>query len=538
MLRMKDKIISFCEVLNDIGVLDADELTKIMLKVHKTHKYMTKNNIKVNDGCDIEETFNIMKQYVEPEIGYFKGDKNLFYNLFKIGQDIDIIEFIKYIYKNNKNKVLLTPSVLINYISNIISNNNFKNILITDAYKSLEHLENLISKNEDKMFTLTSQHFLAYEVLKLKFENYENVNTIYTSIYEDMNLKEKYDFIFAVPTFGRKFDKNEQLRKFIAREAEGIATQNLLNYISDNGTLCIILPAKFTFAGDEYEKLRNYIIQNYKIESIHTLPDETFKPHSSIKSYLTFISNKSLSNAHIGELRLDHGKFQVHNEKSISYEEFLSYNSWQIDMILEESEELSKLRKLDLPKVKLKEIADIFRGKSIMKKDISPGKINVLNISNIEDGEIIFDNMDTIDEEERKIKRYELKDGDLVLTCRGTVNKVAIYRKVDDRIVIASANIIVMRFKKQMLSESVKILLESSLGKILLKSFQRGTNVMNINPSDLEELVLPVPSINTQEEIAEEYNKEYLLYKQSIAQAKNKWINSKQKIYEDLFDLK
>jgi restriction endonuclease S subunit len=173
-----------------------------------------------------------------------------------------------------------------------------------------------------------------------------------------------------------------------------------------------------------------------------------------------------------------------------------------------------------------------------MKKDLSSGKINVLNISNIEDGEIIFDNMDTIDEEERKIKRYELKDGDLVLTCRGTVNKVAIYRKVDDRIVIASANIISMRFKKQMLSESVKILLESSLGKILLKSFQRGTNVMNINPSDLEELVLPVPSINIQEEIAEEYNKEYLLYKQSISQAKNKWINSKQKIYEDLFDLK
>jgi Type I restriction modification DNA specificity domain/N-6 DNA Methylase len=538
MLRMKDKIISFCEVLNNIGVIDSDEMMKSMLGVKKTYKYIYKNNTSVNGECDIEETFNVMKKYIEPELGYFKGDKNLFYNLFKIGQDIDVIEFINYVYKNNRNKILLTPHSLINYISNIIKDKNFKNILITDAYKSLEHLESLISENKDKMFTLTSQHFLAYQVLKLEFEDYENVNITYVSIYEDMKLKEKYDFIFAVPTFGRKFDKNEKIRTFIAREADGIATQNLLNYISDNGTLCIILPAKFTFAGDEYEKLRNYIMDNYKIESIHALPDETFKPNSSIKTYLTCISNKSLLNTYIGELRSDSGNLQVHNEKSMPYEDFLSYNSWQVDIILEENEELAKLRKLDLPKVKLKEVADVFRGKSIMKKDISPGKIYVLNISNIEDGEIIFNNMDTIDEEERKIKRYELKDGDLVLTCRGTVNKVAIYRKIDDRIVIASANIIVMRFKKQILSECVKILLESSLGKILLKSFQRGTNVMNINPSDLEEFILPIPSLKIQEEVAEEYNNEYLLYKQSIDQAKNKWISNKQKIYENLFDLK
>lgn len=533
---MKDKIISFCEVLNDIGVIDSDEMMKSMLGVKKTYKYIHKNNTSVNGEYDIEETFNIMKKYIEPELGYFKGDKNLFYNLFKIGQDIDVIEFINYVYKNNRNKILLTPHSLINYISNIINDKNFKNILITDAYKSLEHIESLISENKDKMFTLTSQHFLAYQVLKLELEDYENVNIIYASIYEDMKLKDKYDFIFAVPTFGRKFDKNEKIRTFIAREADGIATQNLLNYISDSGTLCIILPAKFTFAGDEYEKLRNYIMDNYKIESIHSLPDETFKPNSSIKTYLTCISNKSLLNTHIGELRSDNGNLQVHNEKSMPYEEFLSYNSWQIDIILEENEELAKLRKLDLPKVKLKEVADVFRGKSIMKKDISLGKIYVLNISNIEDGEIIFNNMDTIDEEERKIKRYELKDGDLVLTCRGTVNKVAIYRKIDDRIVIASANIIVMRFRKQILSECVKILLESSLGKILLKSFQRGTNVMNINPSDLEEFIVPVPSLKIQEQVAEEYNNEYLLYKQSIDQAKNRWINSKQKIYENLFD--
>ena len=537
MFRMRDKIISFCEVLSNIGVVDQDELTKFMLIVYKTNKYINEKKDN-NNELDIEGIFNIMKEHIEPELGYFKGDKNLFYKLFKIGQKIDIIEFVNHIYKNNKTKVLLTPSSLVSYISDIISNKDSKNILITDAYKSLEHIENLIINNKDKNFTLTAQHFLAYQILKSKFEDYENVKVICTSIYGEINLKEKYDIIFSVPAFGQKFDKNELLKDSISREAEGIATQNLLNYLSDDGILCIVLPAKFTFAGEEYEKLRNYIMRNYKIESIYSLPDETFKPYSSIKSYLTCISKRSLSNTFVGELSLKNGKLKISNEKSMSYEEFLNYNTWQIDIILEENEELAKLRELDLPKVKLKEIADIFRGKSIMKKDISPGKIHVLNISNIEDGEIIFDNMETIDEELRKVKRYELRDGDLILTCRGTVNKVAIYKKNNDKIVIASANIIVIRFKKQMLSECAKIFLESSLGNILLKSFQRGTNVMNINPSDLEEFVLPVPPMKIQEEIVQEYNKEYQLYKQSISLAKNKWSNSKQKVYENLFAFK
>lgn len=535
---MKDKITSFCEILNDIGVVESNELITLILRVHKTCKYINKNDICIDSENIIEEIFNIMKEKVEPELGYFKGDRNLFYNLFKIGKDIDIIEFINYIYKSNKNKVLLTPSFLMKHISNIISNKNPKNILITDAYKSLEHLNEIINENKDKTFTLTSQHFLAYQVLSLEFEEYENVNVIYTSMYENMNLTEKYDFIFAVPTFGRKFEKDEQIRGFITREAEGIAVQNLLNYISENGSLFVVIPAKFTFAGDEYEKLRKYIVQNYNLESIYNLPDETFKPYSSIKSYLVSISNEILPNTSIGELKLKDYKLKIYNEKSIPYSEFSNHDSWRVDILLEQSEELRKLRELNLPKVKLKEIADIFRGKSIMKKDILPGKIHVLNISNIEDGEIVFDNMETIDEEERKIKRYELRDGDLVLTCRGTVNKVAIYRKVNDNIVIASANIIVMRFKKHMLSECVKIFLESSLGNILLRSFQRGTNVMNINPGDLEEFVLPIPSIETQEATVKEYNNEYLIYKESISKANDKWNKNKQRIYENLFNLK
>lgn len=133
-----------------------------------------------------------------------------------------------------------------------------------------------------------------------------------------------------------------------------------------------------------------------------------------------------------------------------------------------------------------------------MKNDLQPGEISVLNISNIEDGQIDYETMDTIDEEERKVKRYELIDNDLVMTCRGTVNKVAIYEPNGDKKVIASANIIVILFKEKIISNYVKIFLESAVGTELIKIFQRGSTVMNINPKDISELEVPVVDVEKQ----------------------------------------
>ena len=40
--------------------------------------------------------------------------------------------------------------------------------------------------------------------------------------------------------------------------------------------------------------------------------------------------------------------------------------------------------------MKLKEISEVFRGKSILKKDTTVGNIGVLNISDIDNGEIYY----------------------------------------------------------------------------------------------------------------------------------------------------
>lgn len=199
----------------------------------------------------------------------------------------------------------------------------------------------------------------------------------------------------------------------------------------------------------------------------------------------------------------------------------------------EDDENIQKFKNSNLEKVKLKEVAEVFRGKSILKKDTAPGSISVLNISNIEDGEIKYTDMDTIEEDERKIKRYELFRGDVVLSCRGTAIKSAVFESQDNTI-IASANLIVIRPKERLLGEYIKIFLESPIGLAIIKSFQRGTTIMNINHSDIMEMEIPIISFGEQEEMIKEYHNELSIYQKAIREAETRWTNIKDKLYHKL----
>lgn len=42
---------------------------------------------------------------------------------------------------------------------------------------------------------------------------------------------------------------------------------NMLGHLDEKGTLDIIVPAKITFAGMDYEKLRAFITNNYNVKS-------------------------------------------------------------------------------------------------------------------------------------------------------------------------------------------------------------------------------------------------------------------------------
>lgn len=138
-----------------------------------------------------------------------------------------------------------------------------------------------------------------------------------------------------------------------------------------------------------------------------------------------------------------------------------------------------------------------------------------------DDGEIDYLTMDTIAEEEHKVKRYQLEPGDVVLSCRGTAIKSAEFQ-LDNKVVIASANLIVIRPKGMAMGKYIKIFLEIPVGIAMIKSFQRGTTIMNINHSDIAEMEIPLLTMEEQQEIINQYENEFSIYKQAISQAENR----------------
>ncbi|OGX68511.1 MAG: restriction endonuclease subunit S [Paenibacillus sp. RIFOXYA1_FULL_44_5] len=216
-------------------------------------------------------------------------------------------------------------------------------------------------------------------------------------------------------------------------------------------------------------------------------------------------------------------------------DQFRQMDNWRIDMLLDEDQDtLRSFQQAAVPKVKLRDVADIFRGKSILKQDLKAGPIKVLNISNLEDGEAILDQLETIDEEERKVKRYEILPDDLVMACRGTVNKLAVFPK-SEGIVIASANIIVIRFRSTILSHFAKIFLESPTGSALIQSIQRGTTVMNLNPADVAEIEIPLLTKEEQLVRINKYLDEKERYQTIIRDATSRWEQVKNQLYSDIY---
>lgn len=532
---MKNQIEQFWNSLYSREIRSKKELIREMIRIKLTEDELGNiSSSKKDTSSDV--LYNTMKRITEKELGYFPGDRDFFIELYDLAKTIDLQEFTIQTYKNDRMGTIIAPVHLTGYMANILDSNSVKNVLITEAEKSLIGLKNIIEKSQNVQFTLTSENKLMFLLLRLIYKKFKNVCVRHQSIYKKLMIEDKFDLALCLPVFGLKFDPEEVSNKYMTRESEGIAVENLLEVMDHTGKIFVIVPARFTFSGGGFEGIRNEIMSDYGLESIYTLPEGTFRPYTGIKTYMLGISNESVSEIELGNLKLKNEAFILQDQKYIRKEEFNQYTDWRVELFLSENQdEIQKFKESEVPKVKLKDLAEIFRGKSVMKKDIQPGKIQVLNISDIEDGHIIFDEMDTIDEEERKIRRYELLDNDLVVTCRGTVNKVAVY-KANNKFVIASANIIVIRFKEKVMSDYVKIFMESPVGSTIIKSFQRGTTVMNINPKDIGEMEVPIANIEVQKQIVDEYLYENQLYIETIRKTEKRWETHKQEIFEKILN--
>lgn len=222
------------------------------------------------------------------------------------------------------------------------------------------------------------------------------------------------------------------------------------------------------------------------------------------------------------------------DETFVFSDELTEMDDWNVDRIFaSQDEDWLKFENSLIRKEELGNVAEVFRGKAISKKD-PMGKIGVVNISNLQDYGIDYDHLDHIDEEERKVANYILQNGDVLLPARGTAIRISIF-KDQGYPCIAHSNVIVVRPNKELLSGTyLKLFLDSPLGNKILTAKQQGTVVINISYKDLKSMEVPVPPMDEQIAVEKEYNEELSRYLETINAAEERWNSVLSKLREKI----
>lgn len=456
-------------------------------------------------------------------------DQEQFFLIYKEAAQFEKMDWEKAVaYMASFSRLPVLPPVLVDVFAERFSISP-ETVLIAEAEKFVPCLQRMVDSNLASNFVLTTQDAAFELALRSVFAGYDNVEVIRTDIYRYEFLSRRFDLIFASPIFGGRTLAEDQ--NFMCREYDMVALENLSLHLNDGGRLTITLPARVTFASGKVNDLRQFIQLTYTIKEIAELPVGTIEG-SAIKMYLLDIENTRPDDDNDIVVRRYAGhregkgplaRLDVIDDTFVMLSELEEQGDWSVDKIFaQQDEDYLTYQNSSVRKEKLGVVAQVFRGKSVSKKDPA-GNISVVNISNIGDYEIDYDGLDHLQEEDRKVANYLLQEGDVLLPARGTAIRTAVFHKKPYPC-IASSNVIVIRPNPKMLDSTyMKIFLDSPIGNKIISSAQQGVTVMNISYKDLNVLEIPLPPLERQQAVAKEYLKELKTYQETMAAAEKRW---------------
>lgn len=529
----RDKMLSSAvSAIKNCGFEGRSNLIDLLYRVVVTKRALS------GDEENSETLYSAMRE-ASSSLPRFPGDAELFFTIYKALSGFGERDILRLIYMTNDGKELCAPDAIFDNFSGYISADT-NSVLVTECEQYGVSIFDLIEKNPSVKFTLTTSQTMIFELFCMVYESLKNVEVLLTDIYRYGFTNEKFDLIFCIPAFGGRTLVNGE--DFICREPDLIAVQNLLYHINMNGDLVIVLPARITFGGGDISALREYIESNYKIKEISILPSGLFAPYTSIRTYQFVLSNGKTDDVVVKQYCSDEAirktsfcqKLVLRDEVLLFSDEFADLDGWKVDMVFsKEDEDLKAFSASPIKKIRLKDDVTVFRGKAVKEKDPS-GNIAVVNISNITDTGIDYQSLELIKEEIRKVLRYALEDGDVLVTSKGTTLKIAVFEQ-QSTICIPSANITVIRTNGMLRGTYLKLFLESPVGIKMLQSLQRGSTAVNINYKDIAELEVPVLPLDVQDDLIKEYNTGLKLYKDTIAAAEEGWRGVLQDIQSKLY---
>lgn len=225
--------------------------------------------------------------------------------------------------------IVYTPKNIISFIAELISPWQSKKIL-DPACGGGSFFWNINKRSKlNPSFTGVE---IGPDIIEMAEENLNKYDVDYELINADFletKLDKKFDLIVSQPSYvqlkesisiaGFKFLNNEFATLFAS-----------LDLLEEDGYLVFILPEQKSFFFSDYHfPMRKYLLENYSIEGVISLPNDLFYPEATIKTCLLIIKNsKQRDNVFFAKYSPDNADIileNFYNEKSI---ENLSDGFW------------------------------------------------------------------------------------------------------------------------------------------------------------------------------------------------------------------
>lgn len=340
-----------------------------------------------------------------------------------------------------------------------------------------------------------------------------------------------YPFMMRSPAiieYKKQLEKSIDLPKDIIRRASSDWLFNLaiMEQLDVNGKAVVIMTNGSTWNNSD-EKIRQYFVENGYIESVVSLAPRLFEEtaipvslvvlsHNNEKVRLVDAKNMFKSERRknilteenikdiLGMLDNDTNLSTTKTIKELSENEFILNASRYFEVLptVENGVEFGSL------------IKKMTRGSQLKASDFdeykssTPTNYQYLILSNINDGVISLNNDEQyLKEIPEKLEKYCIKNNSIVLSKIGMPTfKSAVAQFEEDTEVVANGNLFIIELDENKVNPFyIQAFLASDLGEATLKSIYTGGAIPTITLEKLKRMMIPVPSLQEQEVIAQKY---------------------------------
>lgn len=483
--------------------------------------------------------FKEMKLHTD---GRFPGDKDYFFDIFEEIKDISILNLVHFYitYEKSNRKIRREDyyslfSNISSYFTDKLKKHNPKTVLVLEPEKFIAELGDIIESFPKVKFILFTGDNNLKKAFQLQFARDKNVEVKYIDFLSEKIVFPKVQFVISMNIIYTFRDGNWHI---VSRSEE--LWRKILNGLKKNSTLFFLIDS-LSDTESKFHEFKKELIENYSIKSVNNILlgksiDSIPRNVSVIEIYKSKPGEDY--NIEIREIESVRNEFALKNTIILKKSKLTDLPKWDYDYIVKYTcSDYEYYEGKSVRKVKLYDIADIQRSiLPIRKIDYKAnGSQYIMNMDSIQDGGIDLNGLRraNIEFKVKKPENIYLREGDIVITCRGTLIKFAIIPKTDKNIIITS-NLIYIRPNKHYDSRYIKLFLESKIGKLILESITPKGIMLAIRSKNLGDIEIPDIPLSKQITLIEKYKKGKDKYEKTITKAENAYNKLKDSIYKEM----